>query len=199
MSWLVIGGVAALLLVAGIDALRSGFTESSAPTVPTERSVPCTAASTGTLGPSTTLSTESLAPAESGPGFTMMGSSPRIREYVAHAVAICAGANSGLATVGFSGGQGEWELAAAAASEWALENLRALPRPPGDRVLLDEFFSAAQRELEALRTAAAVSAAGPSARILATHEKDAVADRLAARWHVRPRDLLRACPVSLPA
>jgi hypothetical protein len=163
------------LFVAGIDALHSGVTESSAPTVPTERSVPSTTVSTDTLGLSTTLSTVSFASAEPG-AFTMMGSSPRIRENVAHAVAICAGANSGLATaqedVGFSGGQGEWKLAAAAASEWALENLRALPRPAGDRVLLDEFFSAAQRELEALRrTAAPASAADQRARIVATHER----------------------------
>jgi hypothetical protein len=189
MTWLVIGGVAALLVIAGVDALRSALSESPAPPAPTQGFASPTTASNDSLAPTTILSTENFAPADGVATYTLREGSPRVRKYVAKAVAICVGANAGFQ----SAVDVAFEEAAVAASDWALANLRALSPPRADRALVNQFLSAMERERDTLRQF------DTQKRIRATHQKDALADRLSARWRLRPREVLRACPVSLPA
>jgi hypothetical protein len=142
-----------------------------------------------TQAPTTILSTENFAPAEGVATYTLRGGSPRVRKYVAKAVAICVGANAGFQ----SAVDVAFEEAAVAASDWALANRRALSPPRADRVLVNQFLSSMERERDTLRQF------DTQKRIRATHQKDALADRLSARWGLRPREVLRGCPVSLPA
>jgi hypothetical protein len=189
MSRLVIGGVAVLLVIAGVDALRSALSESSAPPASTQGLASPTSAPNDSLAPTTTMSTENFAPAEGVATYTTREHSLRVRKYIAQAVAICVGANAGFQ----SAGEFAWEEAAAAASEWALANLRALSPPRADRLLINQFLSAMEKQTDAIRQI------DSQKRIRATHQKDALADRLSARWSLRPREVLRRCPVSLPA
>jgi hypothetical protein len=202
-SWLVIGGVAAVLVIAGVDALRSEQSKSSGPTASTQRSAPRTTA------PTTTLSTENFAPVDRGRIYTPTRSSPRIRTYVAEVTAICAGANDGLRSAGVDFvrmGNVADHAAAAAAGEWALTNIRALPPPQADGVLVNQFLSAMEKELDVVREIAAAASGGEGdvatlqrKRIDATRQKGDLAARLAARWRLRPRYILAECPVGLPA
>jgi hypothetical protein len=103
-------------------------------------------------------------------------------------------------------GMAAWHAAAAQAAENSLTNLRALPPPESDQALMNEFFSAEEKEIDALRQTAAAASAGQRrrARLLvgklidAIHRKDARADRLSVRWRVDNLEILRACPLSLP-
>jgi hypothetical protein len=194
ISWLIGAAVAVLLVVAGADALRSASNKTAAPT-----------ASTDFSGPTTTPI--------GIPTGTSWGKSARIRQYVVGARAICARAMSDFhAAAGAFPGAGleeiaAWNTAAARAAENSLTNLRALPSPESDQALINEFFSAAEEEIDALRLTAAAASAGQRRRasvlvgeqIDAIHRKDARADRLSARWRVDNLDILRACPLSLPA
>jgi hypothetical protein len=200
MTWLVIGGVAVLLVISGVDALRSGLSESPVPAASTQGFASPTTAPNDSLAPTTILSTENFAPADGVAIYTAPESGPRVRKYVAQAVAICIGANTGLQS---ADGEVGFEEGAAAASEWALANLRALSPPSSDRVLVNQFLFSREKELDALRRIVDAGSAGEEIlfqrRIRATHQKDALADRLAARWGLRPSEVLRGCPVGLPA
>jgi hypothetical protein len=188
ITWLVVGGVLALLVAAGVDALRS-LSESPAPPAPTQGFASPTTASNDSPVPTTILSAENFAPVEGAATYTLPEGSLRVRKYVAQALAICIGANAGFQ----SAADVAFEEAAAAASEWAIANLRALSPPRADRALVNQLLSAMERERDALRQF------GSQKRIRATHQKDALADRLSARWRLSPPEVLRACPVSLPA
>jgi hypothetical protein len=186
MTWLIVGGVAVLLVIAGVDALRSGRSESPAPPAPTQGLASPTTAANDSLTPTTILN---FAPAKGVATYTLREGNPRVRKYVAQAVAICVGANAGFQ----SQQEVAFEEAAAAASEWALANLRALSPPRADRALVNQFLSTMEREIDA------IPQFDSQKRIRATHQKDALADRLSARWGLRPREVLRGCPVRLPA
>jgi metal-dependent amidase/aminoacylase/carboxypeptidase family protein len=177
-----------VLVIAGVDALRSALSESPAPPASTQSLASPTTAPNDSLAP-TTMSTENFAPAEGVATYTTREHSPRVRKYIAQAVAICVGANAGFQ----SEGEFAFEEAAAAASQWALANLRALSPPRADRALVNQFLSAMEKEIDA------IPQFDSQKRIRATHQKDALADRLSARLRLRPREVLRACPVSLPA
>jgi hypothetical protein len=188
MTWLIVGGVAVLLVIAGVDALRSPLSESPAPPASTQGFASPTTAPNDSLAPTTTMSTENFAPVEGVATYTTQEHSPRVRKYIAQAVAICVGANAGFQ----SAQEFAWEDAAVASSEWALAHLRALSPPRGDRPLINQFLSAMEKEIDAIQI-------DSQKRIRATHHKDAVADRLSARWSLSPPEVLRGCPVSLPA
>jgi hypothetical protein len=192
ITWIIGGAVAALLVLAGVDALRSAVSRPSAPTA----SVPTTKPA------SAPVATE-----------TEWGNSGPIRQYVFGAHAICAQANGDLlrGARGFPGPGleeiAEWYEAAARAAENSLSKLRALPAPEADQALLDDFFSGAEEVIDTLRHAAAAASDGNRRRVRvlerkridAIHRKDARADDLSALWHVDDPEILRACPVSLPA
>ena len=111
ITWLVGGGVVALLLLAGVDALRSSFSDTSAP------------ASRNTSGSGTVTETAG------------QGMSPAAEEYVAQAQVICGRASSELLRHGVPGNEldelAEWHATAARAAEKSLTQLRALPPPAG--------------------------------------------------------------------
>jgi hypothetical protein len=191
ITWLIGGAVVALLVLAGVDALRSAVSRPSAPTA----SVPTTKPA------SAPVATE-----------TEWGNSGPIRQYVFGAHAICAQANGDLlrAARGFPGPGleeiGEWYEAAARAAQNSLSKLRALPAPEADQAVIDDFFSGVEKEIDALRNSAAAASAGDRQRVRvlvgkqvdAIHAKDARADDLSARWRVDDPEILRGCPVSLP-
>jgi len=115
ITWAIGGAVAALLLVAGVDALRSSNNETSAP-----------AASTSPL----TSSTEAAA-GQAG--------DPRMREYVAQARVICGRASSDLIRSPHGGlivselaEVAAWHVTAARIEERSLRKLRALRSPERD-------------------------------------------------------------------
>jgi hypothetical protein len=185
MTWLIGGGVVALLLLAGVDALRSSFGDTPAP------------ASGKTSGSGTVTET------------TGKDMSPAVQEYVSQAQMICGRASSELLRHGVPGdGLDElagWHATAARAAEESLTQLRALP-PPAGQALPDHFYAAAKHVIDLLRRTAVAARAGDGRRartlsfmrIGATHEKDRVADRLSARWHLAPA-FLQACSLMLPA
>jgi hypothetical protein len=188
LTWVIVGAVVALLIAAGLDALRSKGSRTSLRTAPTAEPVSATP-------------TEGL------------GTSPRIRQYVAGARAICVQALTDLhrAVSPIRPTRLEeiaaWYMAAAGAAESSLAKLQALPPPEADQALINDFFSAAEEEIDALRQAAAAAYAGERrrARVLsgkrvdASHRKDARADRLSERWRLGDLEILRRCPVALPA
>ena len=195
ISWLIGAAVAVLLVVAAADALRSVGNKTAAPTASTDFSGPTTTPIAIRIG-------------------TSWGKSARIRQYVVAAHAVCAQAMSDLhAAAGtmFPGAGLEeiaaWHAAAARAGKNSLTNLQALPSPRSDQALINEFFSAAEEEIDALRQVAAAASAGQRRRVRvlvrkridASHRKDASADRLSARWRVANPEILHACPLSLPA
>ena len=185
VTWLIAGGVVALLLFAGVDGLRSSFSDTSAPT------------SRKTAGSGTVTETAG------------QGMSPAAEEYVAQAQVICGRASSELLRHGVPGDGldelAEWHATAARAAEESLTQLRALP-PPAGQALPDHFYAAAEHVIDLLRRTAVAARAGDGRRartlafmrIGATHEKDRVADHLSARWHLDPA-FLQACPLMLPA
>jgi hypothetical protein len=100
-----------------------------------------------------------------------------------------------------------WNADAARAAESSLRQLQALPPPNADQALMEQFFSAAAEEIDLLRQSAVAASAGEETharalankRVDATHRKDASADQLSARWGLDDVEILRACPVTLPA
>jgi hypothetical protein len=176
VTWVIVGAVVVIGVLAGVDVLRSALSEPPAPPAATQ----------GFASPTTA---SNFAPVEGVATYTLREGSPRVRKYVAQAVAICVGANAGFQSTD----DVTWEEAAVAASEWALAKLRALSPPRADRALVNQFLSAMEREHDALRQSETQK------RIRATHQKDALADRLSARWRLHPREVLRGCPVGLPA
>jgi hypothetical protein len=188
---LVIGGaVAALLVLAGVDALRSAIGNTFAPTA----SVPTTKLASGPIATDTRWGY--LAP---------------IRQYVLAAGVICGQANADLRRRGVGGANLEriawWNEVAARAAEKSLRQLRALPAPEADQALLGNFFSGAAEVIDALREVAAAASTGDRRRMSvligkqvdAIHRKDARADLLSVRWRLDDLEILRACPVSLSA
>jgi hypothetical protein len=124
---------------------------------------------------------------------------------------ICAQANADLLRRGVGGGNMKWvawwNKIAARTAEKSLGRLRALPAPEADQAPLDDFLSDAQDVIDALRQVAAAASAGNRRRMSvlvgkqvdAIHRKDARADLLSARWRLGDPEILRRCPVSLPA
>jgi hypothetical protein len=160
ITWLIGGAVAALLVLAGVDALRSAVSKTSAPTASTPTTKPAS-------GPKGT-------PTDTGWGY-----SAPIRQYVFAAHGICAQANGDLLRAGGAVGGARmeqiagWNEAAARAAENSLTKLRALPAPEPDQAVLDDFFSGAEEEIDALRQVAA-SGFGrqPAARARAPRQAD---------------------------
>ena len=126
--------------------------------------------------------------------------------------AICAQANADLMRRGLlGGGSMQWiafsDKIVARTAETSLRQLRALPAPEADQTLLDDFFSDAEQEIDALRQVSAAASARNRGRMSALvgkqvdaiHRKDARADLLSARWRLGDPEILRRCPVSLPA
>ena len=92
-------------------------------------------------------------------------------------------------------------------SQKSLRQLRVLPAPAADQALLEDFLLRAKVVIFALRQVSAAASAGDRRRMSllvrgevdAIHHKDARADRLSARWRLNDPEILRRCPVSLPA
>ena len=92
-------------------------------------------------------------------------------------------------------------------SQKSLRQLRVLPAPAADQALLEDFLLRAKVVIFALRQVSAAASAGDRRRMSvligkqvdAIHRKDARADRLSARWRLGDPEILRRCPVSLPA
>jgi hypothetical protein len=130
----------ALLVVAGLDALRSKGNRRS-------------------LRTSATAGIVSSTPTEE------LGGSPAIREYVLRASAICTEAGSDLRHAPFGPVAtlediAAWDAEAARAAESSLRQLQALPPPDADRALIEQFFSEAAEEIDLLRQSAAAASAG---------------------------------------
>jgi hypothetical protein len=190
VTWLIIGGVAALLLLAGVDALRSSLREAPVPASAAEGSALTT--STDTEGP--------------------VGN-PSPEDYVAQARVLCGHANAELMArqgPGFPETDltrlADWHAAAVIHAAKSIKKLRALPRPDvDDRVLLNEFLAAAEREIDRLRSASWAAHYGyrrdirlaMRLRVEATRDKAAAADRLTTSWGLEP-GLLEICPLALP-
>src|SRR5262245_41527233 len=191
ITWLVIGSVAALLLVAGVDALRSSLRETPSPASAAESSALTRASETeGLIG------------------------NPSPEDYVAQARVLCGHATAEfMARQGPPGflqtdlkGVGDWHAAAAIRAAKSLKKLRALPRPVVGPDSLNEFFAAAEHEVDLLRTVSAATHFGSKRqtrlamrlRVNATHDKDAAADRLTTSWGLEP-GLLETGPLALPA
>jgi hypothetical protein len=187
ITWVIGIALAALLVVAGLDALRSKSNRRSLPT-------------SATVGIVSTPTEE-------------LGSSPAIRQYVLRASAICTEASSDLPDAPFGPVAtleeiAAWNSEAARAGESSLRQLQALPPPrEADRALLERFSSQAADEIGLLRQAAAAASAGEERhlralsrkRVDATHRKHASTDQLSARWGLDDLEILRACPVVVPA
>jgi hypothetical protein len=187
ITWVIGIALVALLVVAGLDALRSK-------------------GSRRPLRTSTTAGIVSSTPTEE------LGNSPAIREYVLRASAICTEAGSDLRHAPFGPVAtlediAAWNAEAARAAESSLRQLQALPPPDADQALMEQFFSKAAKEIDLLRQSAVAASAGEEThartltnkRVDATHRKDASADQLSARWGLDDLEILRACPVALPA
>jgi len=170
-----------LLVLAGVDALRSAGSKGSAPTMP-----------------ASTVTRTAI-------------DSARIRQFVLAADAICGQANAELMRRGTGGGNMEWmawwNKVAARTAEKSLRELRVLPAPAADQALLEDFLLRAKVVIYGLRQVSAAASAGNRRRMSvlvggevdAIHRKDARADRLSARWRLDDPEILRRCPVSLPA
>jgi hypothetical protein len=222
ITWLIGGAVVVLLVLAGVDALRSGRSETSAPAAPTETSMQITATDTSVAETSVAeTSTQSfLAPRP----LTAQGGTPRHAKYARAALAVCASASSELfrranpqllRSAGWTDGKfsleemeniWQWNSVAAKMETRSLKRLEALPAPHAEQKLISEFFRAAEDERNLLREVAGAAAADypellrvlGSKRVDATHRKDGIVVRISARWHLDPEPL-RACPLMLPA
>ena len=105
ITWLIGGAVVVLLVLAGVDALRSGRSETSAPTslteilsppAPTESSTQITPADTSVAEtPVAETSTQSSVPPQPM-HVTAQGGTPRHAKYARTALAVCASASSEL-------------------------------------------------------------------------------------------------------
>ena len=92
-------------------------------------------------------------------------------------------------------------------SQKSRRQLRVLPAPAADQALLEDFLLRAKVVIFALRQVSAAASAGDRRRMSllvrgevdAIHYKGARADRLSARWRLNDPEILRRCPVSLPA
>jgi len=232
ITWLIGGAVLVLLVLAGVDALRSGRSETSAsaslaeilsPAAPMESSTQITSADTSAAEtPVAATSTESFQPPRPM-HITAQGGTPRHAKYARAALAICSGATSELfrkanprllQSAGWTGEAfsleemdniWEWNTVAAETETRSLRRLKSLPAPQAERKLIGEFFRAAEDERDLLRKVAGQAAMDypELLRILAkkredaTHLKDEVVARMAARWHLDPKPL-QACPLLLP-
>ena len=227
ITWLIGGAVVVLLVLAGVDALRSGRSETSAPTslteilsppAPTESSTQITPADTSVAE----TSTQSSVPPQPM-HVTAQGGTPRHAEYARTALAVCASASSELfrrarpellQSAGWTTGHfsleemeniWQWNSVAAKIETRSLRRLKSLSAPQTERKLISEFFRAAENERDLLRKVAGQAAADYSEllRILdrkradATQLKDEVVARISARWHLDPKPL-QGCPLLLP-
>ena len=232
ITWLIGGAVLVLLVLAGVDALRSGRSETSpsaslaeilSPAAPMESSTQITSADTSAAEtPVAATSTESFQPPRPM-HITAQGGTPRHAKYARAALAICSGATSELfrkanprllQSAGWTGEAfsleemdniWEWNTVAAETETRSLRRLKSLPAPQAERKSIGEFFRAAEGERDLLRKVAGQAAMDypELLRILAkkrqdaTHLKDEVVARMAARWHLDPKPL-QACPLLLP-
>ena len=217
ITWLIGGAVVVLLVLAGVDALRSGNSGTSAPAAPTETRMQITATDTSVAE----MSTQSfLAPRP----LMARGGTPRHAKYARAALAVCASATSELfrranpqllLSAGWTNGHfsleemeniWQWNSVAAKMETRSLKRLEAIPAPHAEEKLISEFFRAAEDERDLLRKVAGAAAADypellgvlASKRVDATHRKDGIVARISARWHLDPESL-RACPLMLPA
>jgi hypothetical protein len=222
ITWLIGGAVVVLLVLAGVDALRSGRSETSAPAAPTETSMQITATDTSVAETSVaeTPTQSFLAPRP----LTAQGGTPRHMNYARAALAVCASASSELfrranatllQSAGWTNGHfsleemeniWQWNSVAAKMETRSLKRLEAIPAPHAEQKLISEFFRAAEDERDLLRKVAGAAAADypellgvlASKRVDATHRKDGIVARISARWHLDPEPL-QACPLMLPA
>lgn len=187
ITWLIGGAVVVLLVLAGVDALRSGRSETSAPTslteilsppAPTESSTQITPADTSVAEtPVAETSTQSSVPPQPM-HVTAQGGTPRHAKYARAAVAVCASASSELfrranpsllQSAAWTGPPAfsleemdniwEWNTAAAEIETRSLRRLKSLPAPQTERKLISEFFRAAENERDLLRKVAGQAAA----------------------------------------
>jgi hypothetical protein len=131
-------------------------------------------------------------------------------EYIAQAQTICTAATDRLETaaplVETLQDIVASSRAAANASEKAITELRALPRPEVDRARVNQVLSFMELQPDLFRQLAAAASAGDTARVRMlsderihlTHQKDGLVYRLASLWGVDPYALY-GCPLSLPA
>ena len=178
ITWLIGGAVLVLLVLAGVDALRSGGSETSpsaslaeilSPAAPMESSTQITSADTSAAEtPVAATSTESFQPPRPM-HITAQGGTPRHAKYARAALAICSGATSELfrkanprllQSAGWTGEAfsleemdniWEWNTVAAETETRSLRRLKSLPAPQAERKLIGEFFRAAEGERDLLR------------------------------------------------
>ena len=196
ITWLIAGAIIVLLVVAGVDALRSSRGETSAPaaptkiisilTAPTETSVSPTPTAIQTAPTDTSVSATPTVPPPLPPTqVAAQGGTPRHVKYARAALAVCAAASSELfrranpnllQSEGWTGGRfsleemaniWEWNRVAAEMQTRSLRRLEALAAPPAERKLISEFFRAAEDERDLLREVAG-AAAGDHAELLQT-------------------------------
>ena len=202
ITWLIGGAVVVLLVLAGVDALRSGRSETSppvslteilSPPAPTESSTQITPADTSVAEtPVAETSTQSSVPPQPM-HVTAQGGTPRHAKYARAALAVCASASSELfrranpsllQSAGWTGAAfsleemdniWEWNTAAAKIETRSLRRLKSLPAPQTERKLISEFFRAAENERDLLRKVAGQAAADYSEllRILDRKRADA--------------------------
>ena len=202
ITWLIGGAVLVLLVLAGVDALRSGRSETSpsaslaeilSPAAPMESSTQITSADTSAAEtPVAATSTESFQPPRPM-HITAQGGTPRHAKYARAALAICSGATSELfrkanprllQSAGWTGEAfsleemdniWEWNEAAAEIETRSLRRLKSLPAPQAERKLIGEFFRAAEGERDLLRKVAGQAAMDypELLRILAKKREDA--------------------------
>jgi len=202
ITWLIGGAVLVLLVLAGVDALRSGRSETSAsaslaeilsPAAPMESSTQITSADTSAAEtPVAATSTESFQPPRPM-HITAQGGTPRHAKYARAALAICSGATSELfrkanprllQSAGWTGEAfsleemdniWEWNTVAAETETRSLRRLKSLPAPQAERKLIGEFFRAAEGERDLLRKVAGQAAMDypELLRILAKKREDA--------------------------
>ena len=186
ITWLISGAVVVLLVLAGVDALRSGRSETSPPTslteifsppAPTESSTQITPADTSVAEtPVAETSTQSSVPPQPM-HVTAQGGTPRHANYARAALAVCASATSELfrrvrpellQSAGWTGGHfsleemeniWQWNSVAAKIETRSLRRLEALPAPNAERKLISQFFRAAEGERDLLRDVAGAAAA----------------------------------------
>jgi hypothetical protein len=186
ITWLIGGAVVVLLVLAGVDALRSGRSETSAPTslteilsppAPTESSTQITPADTSVAEtPVAETSTQSSVPPQPM-HVTAQGGTPRHAKYARAALAVCASASSELfrranpqllRSAGWTDGKfsleemeniWQWNSVAAKMETRSLKRLEALPAPHAEQKLISEFFRAAEDERNLLREVAGAAAA----------------------------------------
>ena len=214
ITWLIGGAVVAVLVLAGVDALRSGGSETSPPVSLTDILSPVTSTESSTqITPTETsetpvaeTSTESFRPPQRM-HITAQGGPPRHAKYARAALAVCASATSELfkranpellQSAGWTGAAfsleemdniWEWNTAAAEVETQSLKRLEALPVPQGERKLVGEFFRAAEKERDLLRDVAGQAAKDypELLRVLAKKREDAthVKDDVVARISAR--------------